>query len=300
MEFTPVKLSDKARIEAILTPLARNDSALGFANIFGMQEKYGTRFCIHDNVLYLRQDARFSDETAYYLPLGTRDLVGDTEKLRVQAESLGPFRFVGITPEEMTALQKGGMRLAFTTDRAFAEYLYHTEKIAAYAGPDLAKKRREVRKFEKLYGGRMRIEPLTSHNLPQTMAYQQNWFEDNNSRNMPSEHSLELEHRKIRLDAEHFWELDLEGIILYIDDEPAGYAYGTLLPGGAFDVMVLKGTLNYRFIWRVILQELAKRVKGHAKLLNLEEDLGLAGLRENKESYQPCTLLQKYQALPSS
>lgn len=300
MEFKPIELSDKARIEAVLAPLARNDSALGFANLFGMQEKYGTRFCIRDGVLYLRQDARFSCKTAYYLPLGTDDLLGDTEKLAAYAESSGPFRFVGITPAEATALQEGGAHLSFSTDRAFAEYLYRTEKIAAYAGPGLAKKRREVRKFEKLYGDRTRIEAITPDNLGEAMAYQHDWFADNSNRDMPSAHPLELEHRKILLDAEHFWELDLEGIVLYIDDEPAGYAYGMVLPGGAFDVMVLKGTLGYRFIWRVILQELAKRVEDRAELLNLEEDLDLPGLRENKESYQPLALLQKYQAVPHS
>lgn len=117
---------------------------------------------------------------------------------------------------------------------------------------------------------------------------------------MDPAHQLVLEHRKILLDARFFQELDLEGIIISVDDAVAGYAYGMFLPGGAFDVMVLKGTLTYRFIWRVILQELAKRVRGRAEFLNLEEDLGLPGLRENKESYQPCELLVKYHAAPSA
>lgn len=82
-----------------------------------------------------------------------------------------------------------------------------------------------------------------------------------------------------------------------MDNAVAGYAYGSMLAGGAFDVMVLKGTLSYRFIWRTILQEMAKRVAERAALLNLEEDLGLPGLRENKESYGPCSLLHKYQAI---
>ena len=42
--------------------------------------------------------------------------------------------------------------------------------------------------------------------------------------------------------------------------------------------------------------QLARTVAPRAEFLNLEEDLGLPGLRENKLSYQPCALLARYQA----
>ena len=86
------------------------------------------------------------------------------------------------------------------------------------------------------------------------------------------------------------------GILLRIAGDVQGYAYGSLLPGGAFDVMVLKGNLDFRYIWRALLRELARTVAPRAEYLNLEEDLGLPGLRENKLSYQPCELLERYQA----
>ena len=75
MNFQPIHLSDKNAIETILRPLQRNDSALGFANLYSLQEKYGTHFCIENDMLYLRQDKRFSGEIAYYLPLGDRKSV---------------------------------------------------------------------------------------------------------------------------------------------------------------------------------------------------------------------------------
>lgn len=90
--------------------------------------------------------------------------------------------------------------------------------------------------------------------------------------------------------------MGLEGILLRIAGDVQGYAYGSLLPGGAFDVMVLKGNLDFRYIWRALLRELARTVAPRAEFLNLEEDLGLPGLRENKLSYQPCALLARYQA----
>ncbi len=121
--------------------------------------------------------------------------------------------------------------------------------------------------------------------MDELRAYQQVWFETSRRRGT-DEHPLELEHRKILLDMNHFEELDLEGILLRIGGTVEGYAYGSVLPGGAFDVMVLKGNLDFRFVWRALLRELARYCVDKATYLNLEEDLGLPGLRENKLSYQ--------------
>ena len=98
----------------------------------------------------------------------------------------------------------------------------------------------------------------------------------------------------------HFEELDLEGILLRIGGTVEGYAYGSVLPGGAFDVMVLKGNLDFRFVWRALLRELARYCVDKATYLNLEEDLGLPGLRENKLSYQPCASWKSTKAACSS
>ena len=149
-------------------------------------------------------------------------------------------------------------------------------------------------RFGKAYGSGEVPVALRDEDMDELRAYQQVWFETSRRRGT-DEHPLELEHRKILLDMNHFEELDLEGILLRIGGTVEGYAYGSVLPGGAFDVMVLKGNLDFRFVWRALLRELARYCVDKATYLNLEEDLGLPGLRENKLSYQPCALMEKYQ-----
>lgn len=299
MEFRSLHVADKDAIGLILAPLRRNDSTLGFANLYSLQEKYGLEVCLENSVLYVRQTRRLPDAMAYFLPLGSRDLARDAAELAEAARRENrPFRFVSVTAEEKQHLEERAPgRYAFTSDRAFSDYLYRTEDIAVYAGPGLAKKRREVNKFHQLYGAvGITFEPIVPAHLGELRAFQQTWFE-NSRRRGTDEHPLELEHRKIMLDMDHFGALDLEGILMRIGPRIEGYAYGSLLPGGAFDVMVLKGNLDYRYIWRVLLREQARAVLGRADYLNLEEDLGLAGMRENKLSYQPCAFLEKFQAV---
>lgn len=296
MEFRSLHLEDKAAINDILLPLGRNDSALGFANLYSLEEKYGTQICLEDGVLFVRQRDRIPGAVAYYPPLGTQDIARDVRKLMREAEAAEhELRLVGLSNDEQERLDAAlpGV-FAFSSDRNFADYLYLTKTIAAYEGPGLAKKRRETNKFFQLYGHDAAFEPITLDAMDELRAYQQVWFETSRRRGT-DEHPLELEHRKILLDMDHFHELDLEGILLRIGDAVEGYAYGSVLPGGAFDVMVLKGNLSYRFVWRALLRELARYCTGKADYLNLEEDLGLPGLRENKMSYQPCALMEKYQ-----
>ena len=46
MEFRTLHLEDKAAVNDVLLPLGRNDSALGFANLYSLTEKYGTQIAL--------------------------------------------------------------------------------------------------------------------------------------------------------------------------------------------------------------------------------------------------------------
>lgn len=299
MKFRSLHLEDKDAVNEVLLPLGRNDSALGFANLYSLTEKYRTQVSFDGGTLYVRQCDRIPGAMAYYPPLGTQDIAREVVKLMNEAQAEGhDLQLVGLSLEEKEQIERDMPGVfEFSSDRNFADYLYLTEVLAAYEGPGLAKKRRETNKFFQLYGHDASFEPIALDKMDELRAYQQVWFETSRRRGT-DEHPLELEHRKILLDMDCFQELDLEGILLRINGKVEGYAYGSVLPGGAFDVMVLKGNLSYRFVWRALLRELARYCTGKAAYLNLEEDLGLPGLRENKMSYQPCALMEKYQARP--
>lgn len=298
MEFGPLRLSDKHAVEDALRPLRRNDATLGFANLYSLQGKYGIEAHLEDGVLFVRQMRRFPDGPAYLTPLGSRDLACDVRRLQRDAHDAGvPLRLVNVTQDERRLLDRELPGLfSFEADRAFSEYLYRTETIAALSGHGLAKKRREAGKFDRLYGDRVTYEPLCADMLDEARSYQERWFDQRGSGGT-DEHPLEAEHRKILLDLDLFEQLGLEGIALRIDGRLEGYAYGALLFGGAFDIMVLKASLEYRFSWRALVRQLARMMAGRAELLNMEEDLGLPGLRESKLGYRPCALIEKHTAV---
>ena len=85
MEYRTLQLADKDAVDQVLAPLGRNDSALGFANLYSLTEKYGTEVRLEGRALHVRQTRRLPGAVAYYPPLGGKDVVADAGRLREEA-----------------------------------------------------------------------------------------------------------------------------------------------------------------------------------------------------------------------
>ncbi|MFR0868765.1 MAG: phosphatidylglycerol lysyltransferase domain-containing protein [Adlercreutzia sp.] len=219
----------------------RNDSALGFANLYSLTEKYGTQIALEDGVLYVRQLDRIPGAVAYYPPLGTLDIADDVRTLMREAQAEGRrLHLVGLSPKEKEQLEADlPGAFEFSSDRNFADYLYLTKTIAAYEG------RAWRRSAERRTSPSMPAARRPSSPSPSTIwtsCAPTSRFGSTSAVAAPTS-TLELEHRKILLDMNHFEGFDLKASSAH-GGTVEGYAYGSVLPGGAFDVMVLKGNLD--------------------------------------------------------
>ena len=64
MEYRTLQLADKDAVEQVLAPLGRNDSALGFANLYSLTEKYGTEVRLEGRALHVRTTRRSAGRTS--------------------------------------------------------------------------------------------------------------------------------------------------------------------------------------------------------------------------------------------
>ena len=106
--------------------------------------------------------------------------------------------------------------------------------------------------------------------------------------------SLDREARMIEKQLHHFDELRLSGIALRLDGQVFGFAYGTKVNDEYYDAIAEKGDKSVPYIHRVLRQELVKQCASDCAFLNIEEDLGVPGLRTMKNLYRPAFLLRKY------
>lgn len=301
LEFKRIELSDKERVNNFLYKTKSNSCQMTFANLFCLREKYNTEICIHDNFLFIRQKNRNyngdNNQIAYFVPIGSGNLESAISLIIEKSRKDGhrPY-FFAVTDDTKAELENlDNYQFCIEEQEDWAEYIYNSKKLVDFSSSDLSKQRRAVNRFWNLYGEETKIEKISESNIKQLLKYQSKWLKENIDRNMDSD-SLIKENISICNALENFDKLDLEGIIIFVGKSIRGYGYGTILPGGAFDIIAQKGDISYQQVYKVVLQEHVKTYYERAELTNMEEDIGLIGLRRSKTRYRPEYMLKKYTA----
>jgi len=94
---------------------------------------------------------------------------------------------------------------------------------------------------------------------------------------------------------EHFQELNMRGLLFYIDGKPAGWCLGEpIARGSIFAVHFEKGLEEFKGIYQFINQAFAASLPESFTYINREQDLGDEGLRQAKMTYRPSGFVRKY------
>jgi hypothetical protein len=164
-----------------------------------------------------------------------------------------------------------------------SDYIYDTDILASYPGRHLSKKRNLVKQFNELYRAR-------SYSLDRSQkehAYQilATWRSH-------ADHDLDFEAAREAI--ELLEELQLEGTIYYVEDNPVGFMLGEPLNDETFVIHFAKADISYKGIYQYIYQAFAQSLVGRYTSVNMEQDLGIASLRQSKHSYEPLKMAPKY------
>ena len=81
--------------------------------------------------------------------------------------------------------------------------------------------------------------------------------------------------------------LGMHGVIVYLAGQPAGFMLGFPLAADTFDAAVGKCAADVQGLTYYVLRELMLSLPEQYRWMNLEEDLGLPGLRDMKEHFLP-------------
>ena len=174
----------------------------------------------------------------------------------------------------------------FTEDRDNFDYLYQRTDLAELAGKKYHKKRNLVAQFLKLY--QHEEKPLTSELVPQAMEVLEGWRRDKQT---------DGDYTQCKEALEHFDELNMKGLVFYIDGKPAGWCLGeSIARGRMFTIHFEKGLDAYKGIYQFINQAFAATLPEYFTQINREQDLGDEGLRQAKMTYRPSGFVRKYTA----
>jgi len=203
------------------------------------------------------------------------------------------LEFSGIPEVYVKRLSQGKFNI--TDDRDSYDYVYLRSDLAKLEGRDYASKRNLVRQFEK--NDTWNYEPLSSKNIGACRAFIEAWDIHEARIGMLGTGAYCMACRLI----DNFDSLDLCGGLLYAGGRIVASTVASIVRDfsyieGARPTAVVhheNGLTEYKGVYQQINRLFARNLPEDVVYVNREEDLGIAGLRKAKMSYNPALLIKK-------
>ena len=223
-------------------------------------------------------------DKGYYAP------VGDPGKcaafMEEAAREGSPVRFLYVTEPEARALSQKGWNVHFRLD--LSEYIASSAMLSMEAGTCVSESfRTKCRKFARQYGG-YRVIPVTAADTGRLLEIAER---DREARGSTPPDFTVLETQM------NCWErLGLQGIILSVPDGREAFILGYENAPDMFTMTMTRHDPTLpKEITMMCIHEFAVLLRGRYPLINVEEDMGLDGLRRSKILLSPVDLLKVYE-----
>lgn len=296
IRFKPITIADKELITSYIIPGKNPDCDFSFTNLYCWHFLNNSGYAIINDLLILRftmEDKR----NEYFMPIGQGNIIPVIEKLDQCARQEGhPLYLRGILPETRDILDKYYPTLfEYEANRDYFDYIYLRQDLMELKGKNYQPKRNHVNRFKKEYA--FEYLPLTPDLITECLDFEAQWcikhgyVENENIKN---------EREALTTALQHIEELDLYGAVIKVDNHIAAFTFGSPINYNTFGVHFEKADIAIEGSYSIINQEFAAHIPEQYVYLNREEDLGIPGLRQAKQSYHPAMLLEKCIAIKNN
>lgn len=197
-------------------------------------------------------------------------------------------------PAQVREILSGHTNISFTPARDQAEYVYRVKELIALKGKTYAHKRNRVRAF--LDGYEWDYDAMTPDDFSELLDFQERWRVHREDSMTPDEAaSLDDEDRAIRCALDKWQDFPFAGGIIRVDQKIIAYTIAEELDSQNLDIRFEKAFGEYAGSYQAINYLFLKNYGFKYEFVNREEDMGEAGLREAKMSYNPVKMLEKFQ-----
>lgn len=176
------------------------------------------------------------------------------------------------------------------------DYIYERSALAELKGKKFDGKRNHVKGFQRRHQD-YQIIRLSEHQKDDALPLFEEWFKERQDSRYFPKMAHEAQRSAITRAFDNFEELDLLGCALYINNEMKGFILGSRLNSRTAAIHFLYAHPAVKGIFQVLLWEACRTVLADFELINLEQDLGIPGLRKAKLSNQPVKLEKKFEAV---
>lgn len=295
LSFQPITLADKDIITSYTYNSDYQNCDFSFANMCSWRFLYHSEFAIKDNFLFIRFYTDEDSHPVYMYPVGKGNITHAIRLLEQEAATHEHILWIlGITAPGKDQLEASfPEEFKFLPERDYFDYIYLKEDLINLTGKKYQPKRNHINKFKKNYS--YEYKPITRELVPLCLELEYKWYKANRTEDI--EEDLSHERRSMTYALKHFEELELIGGGLCVDGEIVAFSFGSPINHNTFGVHVEKADIRYEGTYNMINQQFAVHLPEQYIYINREEDLGIPGLRQAKQSYQPIILLEKYTAI---
>lgn len=177
-----------------------------------------------------------------------------------------------------------------TLDTGDADYIYAAQSFKTFKGRALDGRRNQLHAFQRAHLG-VYSEPLSENNLQHAHDILSNWAL-HHTQAEPSDTEA------CRKALEEFEHISLQGRLLYADQVPVGFILGEPLTHETYVFHFAKAARLEKGLYQYLYYEMANSLPAQFTKINMEQDLGIKGLRQAKLLYNPLEILSKLRVTP--
>ena len=290
--FKPITLNSLSEIAPYLPQQSYRTCDFSIGGIYMWVDYFGYEYAICHDTLFIRGgEEDHLQNTAFAVPVGALDLKESIPLLGAYCRQHGQPLILSAVPEPAAQTIAGLYGCPVTELPDWGDYLYRASDLATLVGHRFNKKRNRVNKFKSTYPD-FQYEAITPQNLPELIAffdrYMQAYHKDSEL--------FAYEESMVAQVLREYDRLPFEGGVLRVGGEIAAFSVGEVV-GDTLVVHIEKARQEVVGAYEAInLFYSAQMVEAHPEVqyINREDDAGDPGLREAKLSYNPETILKKY------
>ena len=189
----------------------------------------------------------------------------------------------------------------FIIEKKLVDYIYKTDDLIDLKGDSYKSKRNEINRFRKVYPNH-RIEILDKEKHGNAVLSLFNKWVKDRTTYMPKEEvevfmdGIYFERFAIKRLINDYNNLDIIGLVIYIDDEIKGFTVGERINENTASVIIEKTDFEILGCAQFIFREFTKILKDKYAIeyINVGDDMGFENLKKVKMSYRPKKLVPKY------
>lgn len=280
--FRDIGKEDKPLFDELFRRYPPTISEFTFTNLYSWAQAYNFKVCAWDDFIIVRSD--YGGAVRFMEPLGP----GAKKELMLMILLGSGAKFIRIGEGTANCLRQDE-RLRIEEDANNFDYIYRINELVNLEGAKFDGKRNLIRKFTSSYEYEYTV--FDASTVRECIDFEDVWC---TIKDCDGLEGLKNERRALRVMIDNFSEFNLISGGIRIQDKICAIAIAEQLNPDTLVMHILKADPDIPGLYQAVMHEFLKRQSAGLAYLNLEQDLGIDGLRRSKLSYHPVSMVKKY------